>query len=377
MRPVIFFLFALPLFSAALRAQDSPHADWKNLAAGREVKFVTPPNEPTVTDPDDAAQLVDGLFSRATPTMWHGPEAVGWIQQGKVEFVVDLGQDEPIRGVALRAGAGESGVAWPDSILVFVSADGDAYSPAGDIMKLMSDRPGETGYQAAWLTADDLKTHGRYVKFVVAPGDSGNGVYFFLDELEIYRGEDDWLKVPLPSADLSSVGQAAPALGRNVAKGAQVEFQTKPNDPDVSDGPDDLQLVDGEISTAEPIWTDHKVVGWRGTTPVEFTVDLGAVQQISGVAAHLAAGISGVEWPVSLAVEVSEDGSEFTPIGDLMELSKKRPPAADYAALWLVAGDLTAHGRYLKFRCQPADKGNGAYLYLDEVEVYSDAAKAP
>ncbi len=47
-----------------------------------------------------------------------------------------------------------------------------------------------------WLVTDKIETHGRYVKFVISPTNLGNGSYVFLDELEIYRGEDAWLSSP-------------------------------------------------------------------------------------------------------------------------------------------------------------------------------------
>jgi len=109
-------------------------------------------------------------------------------------FTIDFGVVEPIRGVALHLGAGRAGVEWPTSIQIYVSDTGKSLSLVGDLMELLARRPPEKGYAAMWLMAEGLETHGRFVKFVCWPTDLGNGVYIFLDEMEIYRGDDAWLK---------------------------------------------------------------------------------------------------------------------------------------------------------------------------------------
>ncbi|MBI3922811.1 MAG: hypothetical protein HY318_15430, partial [Armatimonadetes bacterium] len=187
---------------ATARAEDfaSPHPEWKNLAAGKSVQFNTPPNYPAVTDSDDAAQMVDGKFSPTTP-MWYDKSAIGWVMVDPVVFTVDLGSNQPIRGVALHISGGQAGVEWPDSIQMYVSETGERYSPVGDLMELITQRPPEKGYATLWLGADKLETHSRFVKFVCSPTNLGNGVYIFLDEVEIYQGDPAWIDRPLSTAD--------------------------------------------------------------------------------------------------------------------------------------------------------------------------------
>jgi hypothetical protein len=177
-------------------AQASPHPEWRNLAAGKDVLFGSPPNYAAVTDPDDARQLVDGQFASATP-MWYGKEAVGWALVDPVVFTVDLGTVQPLRGVALRVPAGQAGVEWPESIHLYVSDSGERYSPVGDLMELNSSPLADQGYAVRWLLADTLETHGRFVRFVCSPRNLGNGAYIFLDEVEIYAGDPAWLERPL------------------------------------------------------------------------------------------------------------------------------------------------------------------------------------
>ena len=360
-----------------LRSDDSmsPHASWTNVAVEKPVQFARPPNDSDVSAADvadDARQLVDRLFSPADP-IWYDKEGrspVGWTGGELIEFTVDLGQVEPIRGVALRVGAGKNGVAWPKYIKVSVSDDGKSFGLAGDLMQLTPNPPAPDQYATVWLEAEDLKTHGRFVKFSVAPTDSGQGTYFYTDELEIYRGEEAWLSLPLPGPEKIAKTNSPRPQWENIATDATVQLDAAPSDPAVTGEDDEKQLVDGVLATAVPLWADKAAVGWVGSKMVEFTVDLGKDQPIRGVALHMAAGQSGVEWPTAIEVYVSETGSDFTPLGDLMLLMAERPPEGEYSASWLVAEKLETHGRYIKFVFSPTNLGNGAYVYLDEVEVY-------
>lgn len=182
----------------AVRGEDGaaarPRAE--NVALGKAVRFDTPPNDRSATDPDDVLQLVDGRLSPATP-IWFDQSAVGWALVDPTVFTIDLGSVHPLRGVGLHMGAGQAGVEWPTSMEIYVSDDGERYSHVGNLMELLVARPPATGYASFWLVADDLQTHGRFVKFVGTPINLGNGAYIMLDEVEVYRGEDAWLDRPL------------------------------------------------------------------------------------------------------------------------------------------------------------------------------------
>ena len=226
------------LASLAARAADaaSPHPDWRNLAVGKAVRFNTPPNHPAVTDPDDAKQMVDGKLSPATP-MWYDKSAVGWVMVDPVVFTVDLGSQQPIRGVAMHIPGGLAGVEWPSSIQVYVSETGARYSLIGDLMELTAHRPPEKGYASLWLVADRLETHGRFVKFVCSPTNLGNGAYIFVDEVEVYQGEPAWLDRPLADAD-------APARWR--AAWPEMRWRSLANTIPATERPTRLLLVDGK-----------------------------------------------------------------------------------------------------------------------------------
>ncbi|MCC7350327.1 MAG: hypothetical protein IT446_07130 [Phycisphaerales bacterium] len=174
----------------------SPHANWENLAAAKTATLAPAPNYPDVSDAQDAAQLTDGRLAEKTP-LWYDKAAVGWVGVPQSVVTIDLGKDQPIKGVALHTAAGQAGVEWPASIQILVSLDGKKFSRAGDLMEMLSNHPPKQGYAALWLSTDQLQTHGRYVQFICTPVNKGGGAYVFMDEIEIYRGDDAWLNQPL------------------------------------------------------------------------------------------------------------------------------------------------------------------------------------
>jgi hypothetical protein len=200
--PWVWFLANFFICLSASQADKvvSPHPSWDNLATGASAQFHPAPNYADVTDAEDAKQLVDGAFAIKAP-IWYDRSTVGWTGPDPVQVTIDLGKVQPIRGVALHTGAGQSGVEWPDSIKICMSDSGDKFTPVGDLMQLMTERPPAKGYAALWLSTDKLETHGRFIKFICAPQNLGTGSYFFLDEVEVYRGPDELLSRPLAEVD--------------------------------------------------------------------------------------------------------------------------------------------------------------------------------
>ena len=85
----------------------------------------------------------------------------------------------------------------PSSMKVLVSADGRAYHAAGDLVELSAKKaapPGDGDYAVHRFFTDELRTHGRYVKLLLTPV----GNCCFADEIEVYRGEEEWKQLPLP-----------------------------------------------------------------------------------------------------------------------------------------------------------------------------------
>ena len=173
----------------------------ENLALGKPYTM-TPPNYGLCTDPDDKTQLTDGAYTEGH--FWTRKTTVGWSGTGLTYINLDLGRDQPIKGVSLNTAAGVAEVRWPRVILVFVSADGESWQEVGELVSLSTHHaplPDYGDYHVRKLWTDQLRTHGRYVQFCCDPGEQ----YLFVDEIEVFRGDGAWLNTPYagePVADL-------------------------------------------------------------------------------------------------------------------------------------------------------------------------------
>ena len=156
----------------------------ENLALHCPYTLAPAPTYAGCTDPDDKTQLTDGAFT--VGYFWTQKTTVGY-NGGPVTMTLDLGKDQPIKGAMYSTAAGVAGVAWPASILLFVSDDGQTYYGAGDLVTHAAKfgMPEPQGYSTFRFVADDLNTHGRYIRLVVA-----SSQYIFCDEVEAYKGPD-------------------------------------------------------------------------------------------------------------------------------------------------------------------------------------------
>lgn len=152
----------------------------------------------------------------------------------------------------------------------------------------------------------------------------------------------------------------------NIALHKPYTMDPLPNHGDCADAADRSQLTDGEYSKGY-FWVQKTTVGWVRTRPVVITVDLEQVKPIAGLSYSTAAGVAGVVWPSSILVVASDDGQQWTALGDLITLSNKRcePPPTPYRLHRFATGDLRGRGRYvaLVVDCGP-------YTVVDEIEIY-------
>lgn len=189
----IFHVFLLFAGLGFLGAGEVPMGNPDNLAQGKPYTNRSLPNYTHSTDPDDVTQLTDGV--RSEGYFWTEKTTVGWTRIPFVEFTIDLGSDEPIRGVSFNSAAGNAGVKWPLSIKVMVSTDGTRFHLVGDLMEMSGGQSAApTEYAVHRFETEAMETHGRYVKFVI----EADGTMVFSDEVEVLRGEDGWLEKPLP-----------------------------------------------------------------------------------------------------------------------------------------------------------------------------------
>ncbi len=190
------------LFNLSCSAQQpSTASPGKNLARGLPATFNAPPNYALCTDPGDAMQLTDGVYSGdgAKPSnaadviaIWRLKETVGWNYVSPVTIGFDLGQVRPISGVSLSGAAGITQVYWPRSIAIMVSDENQTWRYVGEVMSLSRAKglPPIAEYSHHRFIADNLQARGRYVKFIV----DVSSTYFFSDEIEIYEGAPSLLK---------------------------------------------------------------------------------------------------------------------------------------------------------------------------------------
>ena len=157
-----------------------------NLALGKKYTLKPSPRYSYCTDPDDRVQLTDGVYTKGY--FWTQKTTVGWQYAVPATITVDLGQVEPINGVSYNTAAGVAGVGWPDSIFILTSDDGKTYYLAGELVGLdaVHGRLSKSGYGVRRYWTDQLKTRGRFVTFMI----STSGPYTFVDEVEVYRGND-------------------------------------------------------------------------------------------------------------------------------------------------------------------------------------------
>ena len=155
----------------------------------------------------------------------------------------------------------------------------------------------------------------------------------------------------------------------NIVKGAKAQFDPLPNFPACSDNDDSIQLTDGLCVTGQ-LWSQKGSVGWGAlNSMVTITFDFNKVMPISGISYNTAAGESGVKWPSSILVVVSDNGSTWKKVGDLVQLAQVNPYLATdrYGVYQYKAENLACHGQYV--RLVVASQGKN-YIFCDEIEMY-------
>lgn len=213
-------------------AQDGQ--DWVNIALGHECDFAPEPNWPYSVDPNNPNAchwaLTDGVVLLKEPndpndpnyTPWYMNDrrTVGWafVPRPIVIRIPVAGEDDPpraIAGVRLHCGAmPENTVFWPFAAYILVSDDGVNYHDVGELVTLSRAEnlsPPTSGYELWWFRTTTLQTHGKYVALVLSSFHS-----LFVDEVEVYEGDPNWLEVGLPGTawQVESNGNIAPLRGQ-------------------------------------------------------------------------------------------------------------------------------------------------------------------
>ena len=225
----------------------------ENIALGASYTIEPGPNYGLCSDPGDHEQLTDGVYTEGY--FWAQLSTVGWQEKTPSILTLDLGAVKPIRGVSFHTAAGFADVRWPLTIRILVAGEDRAFHEIGDLVQLSAEQHGPLvptkASDAMWaqdgasfneaeihhhydlhrdryppeLTAevrqqilrdldeertakygtyrywtDRLRTHGRYVSLVV-----WNEPYTFVDEIEVYAGEPEWVGEPMPGPVIADV----------------------------------------------------------------------------------------------------------------------------------------------------------------------------
>ena len=291
----------------------------ENIALGASYTLSPGPNYGLCTEAGDSEQLTDGVYTDGY--FWAELSTVGWQEKTPSVFTLDLGEVQPIRGVSFSTAGGFADVTWPLMIRILVAGEDGVFHEIGDLVELSEQQHGpvvpERASDAIWaregmqfsnaeihhywdrdrerypgekLTpelreriirdlnemrasqygtyryrTDRLRTHGRYVGLVV-----WNEPYTFVDEIEVWAGEPEWLKEPLPGPAIPDVQVYAGGLA--IQKGirtrlvrdiealrAAAEEEGVPA-PTRSDVLAELAAVEGQLGAATAFGDDFRAV---------------------------------------------------------------------------------------------------------------------
>lgn len=192
-------LFSLTLVCGAQEAKPAALQNLNNVALNMPYTMDPAPKYQHCTDPGDTTQLTDGQYTQGY--FWTQPGTVGWSGQQPI-ITIDLGSVQPICGVSFNTAAGVAGVFWPTGILMFVAREDKQFYEAGELTSLSATNgvPPAEAYAVHRFWTNRMHTHGRYISFVVQ-----NTSFAFVDEIEVYAGEPEWVNEPLSGESVADV----------------------------------------------------------------------------------------------------------------------------------------------------------------------------
>lgn len=172
------------------------HAADDNIARGKSYTFSIAPNYSYCTEDGDVTDLTDGERTTSkVDNFWTHEGCVGWAHTREpIQITLDLESVQPIAGVSYCSAAGSAGVSWPSAIRISVSEDGESFYDVGDLVRLHDGYlpPAYGVYDVVKWHTRGLETKGRYIRLTVVP----SGTFAFVDEIEVYRGNDAWMNKP-------------------------------------------------------------------------------------------------------------------------------------------------------------------------------------
>ena len=198
-----------------------------NLALGKKVTFAKIPNyHLTIPGDTDANDLTDGILSsRNDDTIWFDSKAVGWYYNKETEgvnFMVDLGKEQPLDRVVIRCLGGKSQhvLPCPKKFEVLVSKDGKKFYRTASMQKLMPGEKTQSDFKkyfyleengTAWTYPFvlDVKADGRYVGVII----TGEADSVFADEMAVMEATAAEQKSPEFNQSYAGAAEDFPMKG--------------------------------------------------------------------------------------------------------------------------------------------------------------------
>ena len=158
------------------------------------------------------------------------------------------------------------------------------------------------------------------------------------------------------------------SAGDNIALNKPYTMSPAPNYSYCTDAGDATQLTDGAY-TSGWFWTQQSTVGWSNPPSAPtIIIDLGSIQPVKGVSYNTAGGVGGAYWPTAINLFVSNDGINYSSIGDLASISNSEhgnaPAYGTHAVHRYWTDQLATFGRYVKLEViqQP-------FVFVDEIMI--------
>jgi len=368
----------------------------ENLALGRPYTFSHAPNYIYSTGPDNATDLTDGhhfvVETASFPAYWMPDRktraqdttitstgtAAGWTKGDRHKNVeIDLGEICSISGVTFYSCAGmertDGRLAFPTSIMVFLSDDGSTYSYAGDMVDpnaVYKPTGKNSKYALETFQLKELSEQARFVRLQMVQ----DGTYLFVDEIEVFGsrtadleqrarelkrdGVVAYVKELVPPAPEKSP-EPVRTDGRNLALGRPYTFPTghPPNFWYCKEPGDATDLTDGIRGAAGGY--DLGTIGWTAVAANKhegIEIDLGQICSIEGLAFN-----GSMKYPVSAMVFLSDDGETYSYAGDI--INEPQPPTSPHT---FTIDGLTEQGRFVRIQLVNGEH----YMFLDEIEVF-------
>lgn len=339
------------------------------ISVGKTYKLTNPPDD---TYPDlFNQQLTDGQKSKDSGVSYTDVRMVGFTDDTRVN--IDLGEDgKRISGMSVRSlDIDLDGVKLAGMAKFYGSDTGKT----GDWTLLGSTSFQPTGDQSVSVARVEFSElyDFRYVRATVT---MGKGLFFFIDEVEVYADVDEEEKTDVAVLEyendntdydswkaLSDGETVAPLYYQNVAQFSDYKFNNCVFDTRAPQN--DEYLIDSSRTGrvfGEDVW-----VGISAEQASSITVDLGKKQSklFSFRAYMLGSGLD-VAFPGYIEVYGSENGKDFAFLGRIYA-----PAGGDTHPFALIMQEyITA--RYIRFDF-PAGEGN---YWIEEIEVYQAVDEA-